>query len=165
MYNIHFVFAIIISQQEPIMKNELLVPTISTHKPLCTASWNPENCLHVLYPRSQASTPSFCCLQYKKQGEGLEGFITWCALLLTSLNRLASTRICIATIARALAMLASTAEKPTWCVRSFCLVKSSYENVIVGVGTSSVVINPSRPYLHFPYSKWQKLGMEAWERG
>ena len=24
------------------MKNELLVPTISTHKPLCTASWNPE---------------------------------------------------------------------------------------------------------------------------
>ena len=33
-------------------------------------------------------------------------------------------------------MLASTAEKATWWVRSFCLVKSSYENNIIGVGTS-----------------------------
>ena len=26
--------------------------------------------------RSQASTASFCCLQYKKRGKGLEGFMT-----------------------------------------------------------------------------------------
>ena len=29
-----------------------------------------------LQSRSQASTASFCCLQYKKWGEGLEGFMT-----------------------------------------------------------------------------------------
>jgi len=40
--------------------------------------------VHVRYPRSQASTPSFCHLQYKKRGEGLEGFIMWCVPLLTS---------------------------------------------------------------------------------
>ena len=31
--------------------------------------------LALLWPHSQASTPSFCGLQYKKRGEGLEGFM------------------------------------------------------------------------------------------
>ena len=48
-----------------------------------------------------------------------------------------SPRIHVATVARALSMLASTAKKATWCVRSFCLVKSSYENSIVDVGTTA----------------------------
>ena len=39
----------------------------------------------------------------------------------------------IATITRALSMLSSTAEKATQCVRSFCLVKSSYKNNIIDV--------------------------------
>ena len=43
----------------------------------------------------------------------------------------------VAAFARSLSMLASTAEKATWCVQSFCLVKSSYENDIVGVGMSA----------------------------
>jgi len=42
---------------------------------------------------------------------------------------LVSPRIHVAMVARALSMLAFTAEKVTWCVRSFCLVKSSYENL------------------------------------
>ena len=37
----------------------------------------------------------------------------------------ASPRIHVAAIARALSMLASTAKKATWCMWSFCLVKSS----------------------------------------
>jgi len=53
-----------------------------------------------------------------------------------------SPRIHVAAIARALSMLASTAEKGTftWYMQSFCLVKSSYENNIVGVGMSAACI-------------------------
>jgi len=40
---------------------------------------------------------------------------------------LVSPRIHIAMVARAPSMLASTAEKATWCVRKFFLVKSSHE--------------------------------------
>ena len=87
--------------------------------------------------------PSFCYLQYEKLEEGLEGFITGCMPLLTSLKlRLSfvSPRIHVVAIASALSMLASTAEKATRCVQSFCLVMSSYENNIVGVGTSAAHI-------------------------
>ena len=44
------------------------------------------NIMHTrrVYPRSQASMPSFCCLPYEKRGEGLDGFIMWCMPLLTS---------------------------------------------------------------------------------
>ena len=80
---------------------------------------------------------------------------------------LASQRSHVATIARALSMLASTAEKATWCVWSFCLVKSSYEIVLSCGYVSGMhhVINPSRPSPRFSYCKQQKLGVEAWERG
>jgi len=53
---------------------------------------------------------------------------------------LASPRIHKAVIARALFMMASITEKATWCRRSFCLLKSSYENIVVSVGTSAASI-------------------------
>ena len=57
-----------------------------------------------------------------------------------SLACLVSPRFHVAMIARAPSMLASTAEKATWCVQKFCLVKSSHENNIGDVGTSAACI-------------------------
>ena len=106
--------------------------------------WNPTMLLcvllkcHKVYGGLSASFPGLhaklLSLSIQKAGEGLEGFIMWCVLLLTSrkldLISLVSPRFHVAMVARALSVLASSVEKAAWCVQSFCLVKSSYKVIL-----------------------------------
>ena len=93
------------------------------------------NIIHSLQPRQQSKCYLYCLVPR----EDLARF------------SLASPRIHAAMITRALSMLASTAER-----------KYHRRRYISG---THHVINPSRPSPRFSYSKRQKLGMEAWERG
>jgi len=57
-------------------------------------------------------------------------------------------------------MLASTAEKATWCVRYFCLVKSSNENSTMDVHTFILVVVLQSTKAG---GEWQEASKKVWE--
>ena len=107
--------------------------------------------------------PSFCRLQYEKWGEGLEGFITWCMLLLTS-----------HTVASHDQSSSNRTRRTNWTERKNWIQGKKSEGERATQMWADWMWCQQRHASHeksvqafprFLYCKRQKLGVKAWEWG
>jgi len=101
--------------------------------------------------------PSFCRLQYEKWGEGLD---VMCATadVTFSLGLFSPVHSSFPEFSLFFSF--------QFVLRVRLLLDQLWLVTVRDISSGTHhVINPSRPSPWFSYCKWQKLGMEAWERG
>ena len=128
----------------------------STFNSVIHFNWTPA----CMFPGLHAQLLS---LAVRKRGEGLQGFITWCMLLLM-----------LRTVASHDQSSSNRTHRTNWTERTNWIQGKKSEGertnpdvsrLNVTSAATHITINLSKPSPHFLYCKRQKLGAEAWERG